>query len=426
MIEAICGGCGSSFSVDDSNAGKTGKCRKCGASVSIPSRPTSTPPSLPRRPTSTLPALDSDVPATQVEEEVDAAPPCQITTTDLIHGWTVTGYKGLVTAHVVAGTGFFSDFAAGWTDVFGGRSQTYQRQMAAIEEEALESLRYAAVERGANWVIGTRIDFDEISGKGMQMFMVSAQGTAVHAIAAPVNAPDAISALRVPGTAVRDQIRKDSIRRRLPSMESGERQVTEEFLETLCDVRLPEAVPLCIRIALSDDQFQTPRTKQLAKQVLRLSPRRAAREAVHDTMMKSPQANGVIELYRDLGLLDLRWVMQQISAPHKHARHIGLQVLCQCVATTYSEEDIPVLYTLRVAVPKAFPETAREVEVKSLLGGQGRKWRCEHGHDNSLEHLRCATCDIDRYGLPRGNYSTDIAVKVVESTLAMLEPHFRP
>ncbi len=373
---------------------------------------------------STSPALNSDVSATHVEEEIDATPPCQITTTDLIHGWTVTGYKGLVTAHVVAGTGFFSDFAAGWTDVFGGRSQAYQRQMAAIEEEALEALRYAAIERGANWVIGTRIDFDEISGKGMQMFMVSAQGTAVHAISVPVNAPSATSALRVPGTAVRDQIRKDSIRRRLPSMESGERLVTEEFLETLCDVRLPEAVSLCIRVALSDEQAQRPRIKQLAKQALRLAPRRVVREALHETMINNPQASGAVELYRDLGLLDLRWILQQIEKPDKHARHISLQVLCQCVATTYSDEDIAVLHALRVAVPKAFPETAREVEVKSLLGGQGHKWRCEYGHDNPLENLYCATCSIDRYGLPRGNYSTEVAVKVVESTLAMLEPHF--
>lgn len=414
MIEAICGGCGATFSVDDSHAGKTGKCRKCGAGVNIPSRTVNTPSSR-----------GMEISANHVEEEIDATPPCQITTTDLIHGWTVTGYKGLVTAHVVAGTGFFSDFAAGWTDVFGGRSQTYQRQMAAIEEEALESLRYAAVERGANWVIGTRIDFDEISGKGMQMFMVSAQGTAVHAIAAPVEAPDAATALRVPGTAVRDQIRKDSIRRRLPAMESGERQVTEEFLETLCDVRLPESVPLCVRIALSDDEVHSPRTKQLAKQALRLAPRRATRDALHEMMLQNRQANGAITLYRDLGLLDVRWVMQQISTPDKHARHVGLQVLSQCVATTYSNEDIAVLHTLRAAVTNAFPETAREVDVKTLLGGHGRRWRCENGHDNVLDDQRCTTCDVDRRGLPRGDYSPDIAVKVIESTLAVLEPHFR-
>jgi uncharacterized protein YbjQ (UPF0145 family) len=416
VIEAICSGCGSTFSVDDSHAGKIGRCRKCGVSVNIPSEPISTP-------TSGV----SDLAAAQVEEEIDTSPPCQITTTDLIHGWSVTGYKGLVTAHVVAGTGFFSDFAAGWTDVFGGRSQTYQRQMAAIEEEALESLRHAAVERGANWVIGARIDFDEISGKGMQMFMVSAQGTAVNAVATPAETPDATTTLRVPGTAVRDQIRKDSIRRRLPAIESGEWPVTEDVLESLCDARLPEAVPLCIRIALSDEQSQSPRKKQLAKQALRLAPRHATRDELHEMMLQSQHAAiGAMELYRDLGLLDVRWVMQQISAPEKHARHVGLQVLSQCVATTYSDEDIPVLRALRTAVTKAFPETAREVDVKNLLGGHGRKWRCERGHDNALENQRCATCDIDRRGLPRGNYGPDIAVNVVESTLAILEPHFRP
>ncbi len=422
MIEAICGGCGSVFSVDESYAGKTGKCQKCSAIVVIPSHPNITPAAPPPI---TKPLPEKIIPE-PVDEETDTTQVCQITTTDLIHGWSVTGYKGLVTAHVVAGTGFFSDFAAGWTDVFGGRSHAYQRQMAAIEEEALESLRYAAVERGANWVIGTRVDFDEVSGKGMQMFMVSAQGTAVQAVATPTEATTAGTLLCVPGAAIRDEIRNDSIRRTLPAMLSGEREVTAEFLETLGDARLPEAVPLCVRVALSDDFSSSQRARQLAREVLRMSPRRKTREVIQKLMLRSPPMHGAVDLYRDLGLLDLRWVLKQIESQDTNARHAGLQAMCQCVANTYTQDDIPVLRAIHDAIPDAFPETAQEVDVKSLLGGQAKKWRCEHGHDNPLEYLRCATCNVDRHGIPRGTYSPAIAAKVIDSTLAMLERHFRP
>jgi len=52
-----------------------------------------------------------------------------VTTTTSIDGLNVKQYIKPISAHVVAGTGFFSDFAASLSDVFGGRSQTYQRQL---------------------------------------------------------------------------------------------------------------------------------------------------------------------------------------------------------------------------------------------------------------------------------------------------------
>ena len=84
-----------------------------------------------------------------------------------------------VSAHIVAGTNLFSDFFASFSDVFGGRSQTYQKQLSSLYNEAIERIKYAAFELGANCVVGLSIDMDEISGKGKSMFMLTAVGTAV-------------------------------------------------------------------------------------------------------------------------------------------------------------------------------------------------------------------------------------------------------
>ena len=409
MIEGSCSKCGVKYSVDDAHAGKKGQCRKCGARISIP------------EPDEVI----TETQSAEVEDDVPITPVFQIATTDSIHGWTIVAYKGMVTAHIVAGTGFFSDFSAGWTDIFGGRSQTYQRQLAAIEEEAIDELRNQAVTRGANWVIGTRIDFDEISGKGMQMFMVSMHGTAVRAIPAPVAVDSPETPLRLNGTVVREQIRKNAMRRRLPALESSVTSIPEEVLESLCELRLPEGVPLCVRVALSDDELQNPRTKQLAKQALRQSPRQAVRDAIYAMLLQNPQVVGANTLYRDLELLDLRWVLQQIEGPDKHGREVGLQVLSHGVAATYTQQDIPVLRRLREAIPQAFPETAVEVEVKGLLGGKGTKWRCENGHHNPLEYRHCTSCEIDRHGLPRRDFNLDTAIRAVDSTLTVLESVFR-
>lgn len=102
-----------------------------------------------------------------------------ITTTNSIENATIEKYLGVVTTNLVIGTGFFSDFTAQLTDFFGGMSGTYRRQMDELYQRAYDALSLKASTMGANAVLGFKIDFDEISGKGVQMFMVSVSGTAV-------------------------------------------------------------------------------------------------------------------------------------------------------------------------------------------------------------------------------------------------------
>ncbi|HEY6434995.1 MAG TPA: YbjQ family protein, partial [Ignavibacteriaceae bacterium] len=103
-----------------------------------------------------------------------------LSTTPTLEGYKIKKYYGTVTSHVVAGTGLFSDFAAGMSDVFGGRSESYQKQLISIKEEVLKRLKEEATSLGANGIVGLKVDFDEISGKTKSMFMVSALGTAVQ------------------------------------------------------------------------------------------------------------------------------------------------------------------------------------------------------------------------------------------------------
>jgi len=93
-----------------------------------------------------------------------------VTTASMLDGWRIDAYLGVVSAHAVAGTGLFSDFLAALSDLFGGRSGTYQRQLAAIYDDAVKQVHERAVALGANWVVGLRVDADQISGKNVQMF----------------------------------------------------------------------------------------------------------------------------------------------------------------------------------------------------------------------------------------------------------------
>lgn len=102
-----------------------------------------------------------------------------ITTTNAVDGYRVVQYLTPVTVSLVEGTDFFSDFVAGFTDTFGGRSGTYQAALAQLHDAALQHLEQKGKAAGANCLLGVKFDLGEVSGKGRQMFMLNAVATPV-------------------------------------------------------------------------------------------------------------------------------------------------------------------------------------------------------------------------------------------------------
>lgn len=103
-----------------------------------------------------------------------------VSTASTIHGVNIEESLGFVSSHVIAGTNLFSDIFAVFSDLFGGRSQTYKKQLTSIKNEAVEELMDEAIKVGGNAIVGMSIDLDEISGSGKSMFMITATGTAVR------------------------------------------------------------------------------------------------------------------------------------------------------------------------------------------------------------------------------------------------------
>ena len=102
-----------------------------------------------------------------------------ITTTNSVADAKIVKYLGIISSNVVVGTNIFSDFVASFSDIFGGLSGTYRNQLQRLYSVAIDDIREKALKVRANGIIGLHIDFDEISGKGKAMFMVSIVGTAV-------------------------------------------------------------------------------------------------------------------------------------------------------------------------------------------------------------------------------------------------------
>ena len=103
-----------------------------------------------------------------------------ITTTPQIEGKKIVAYYGLVSGEAILGANLFKDIFASITDVIGGRSGSYERELRKAKEIALQEMQAEAAQLGANAIVGVDLDYETIGSGGGNMLMVSASGTAVR------------------------------------------------------------------------------------------------------------------------------------------------------------------------------------------------------------------------------------------------------
>ena len=101
-----------------------------------------------------------------------------ITTTPSFEGKKIVEYKGIVFGEVVSGVNFIKDFMGGLRDIVGGRSGTYENELAEARDKAVEEMMHRAKKMGANAVVGVDVDY-EVLGEKNGMLMVSVSGTAM-------------------------------------------------------------------------------------------------------------------------------------------------------------------------------------------------------------------------------------------------------
>jgi uncharacterized protein YbjQ (UPF0145 family) len=99
-----------------------------------------------------------------------------VVTTNDIPGYKVVEVYGEVFGLIVRSRNLFGNIGASFRTVFGGEVKGYTNLLSDSREHALERLRNAASEKGANAVLAMRFDSGDI---GQIMNEVAAYGTAV-------------------------------------------------------------------------------------------------------------------------------------------------------------------------------------------------------------------------------------------------------
>ena len=101
-----------------------------------------------------------------------------IVTTNSVEDHPVQQNLGVGSGEAVNGGNMFKDIAAGFRNMVGGRSASYEQELQQAHTDALNEMAQRAQAMGANAVIGARVDYFTTGSDG-SMLVAVANGTAV-------------------------------------------------------------------------------------------------------------------------------------------------------------------------------------------------------------------------------------------------------
>jgi uncharacterized protein YbjQ (UPF0145 family) len=356
-----------------------------------------------------------------------------VTTTSTIEGKNIKQYIKPISAHVVAGTNFFSDYLASFSDVFGGRSNTYQRQLSAIYIESIEILKQTAFQIGANCILGLKVDLDEISGKGKEMFMITATGTAV-VIENLSKGPDveysnekldAISIDKMIELRKREELIKLSNDNQLVLDDS-----TWEFLSQYRVFEISKQVLKKMQSYCSAQLQQNLTDKQYQQLSTYLSSFKEEERVIilYEYLMNENTGSFNKILYRligDLQVFDAKKLQTYLQDKNINNREKALQIVVTD-KSFFSKEDIPEFESLISLIHSYFSKTATQSTVKKLLSSkQVDIWVCECGHKNELTSEYCeeSNCGKDQYGFTKSQVSPVSAIKKLTENIELIRKY---
>lgn len=321
-----------------------------------------------------------------------------ISTTNSIEGAQVLEYKGIVSTNIVAGTGFFSDFAASFTDFFGGRSGTYKRQMAAIYDEAIDELSFKALQKGANAILGFKIDFDSISAKSMSMLMISVTGTAaLLQEKTSSNHPVEEKEGTVTAIALKNEISKRFI---IESLANKTFTQNKDWDLIFQNPSKDYALALCESAsdyANSNSAFEDDIKKYFSNlgEYLIMIERPAAIEAIYSILETAP--NNATRIIKEKNLFDAKSIQAIIK---KGDFNLACNLL-EADQDIYSREDLTEMETVLYLFDN-LPDVGKIAVVKGgVLSKEKERFICQHGHYSDKDAKFCETpsCDENIKGL---------------------------
>lgn len=352
-----------------------------------------------------------------------------VTTTSTIEGIEIKKYLKPVSAHIVAGTNAFSDLFASFSDVFGGRSQTYQKQLANLYTEAIEKIKNNAFEIGANCIVGLSIDLDEISGKGKSMFMLTAVGTAVIVDISNIKTSDRSQYTKVENISI-GTIRNLKKRREIiEDIKNESLNLEEDTWEFITSNQVYEVYDFVIlkfqKTIAAENEFPENYNKFYKNLIgyIDALPDVTKNELLYKTIATTENMqllNKIYKIINDILLLNLDEVENILSISNYQIQKRGTFLL-NCEKEYYNREDITQLEKIYGIIKNKFPEKGSRSFKKSLLSAKEKEvWTCECGKTNDIESY-CSSCKKDIFGFTINELSPDKALAKITEKISLIK-----
>ncbi|MET3978552.1 uncharacterized protein YbjQ (UPF0145 family) [Mucilaginibacter sp. UYP25] len=303
-----------------------------------------------------------------------------VTTTESLQGWEIVNYIEPIYSNLMVGANFFSDFGASFTDIFGGRATRYEKSIQLLNEKAVELIKVKARGLGANCILGLKVDVDEVSGKNMQMFMITAWGTAVIV-------KNAVNPIQHSNS---KEIDKDKINERANIIRLAKASASDSFklllkdLQIIVDTRSAMFKDILLSkfkkldsVNFNNNDDYKEAVKLYNDYFSTLNAEDAIPLFYNDLLSEteSHYLNKVLELIKNNDLVDYNFINQLLDSDLKK-RKLALNIL-QADKPTYNIDDIAALEKTIVHLKEAFPSKVTIGLKKGFLSSTEKEvWTC--------------------------------------------------
>jgi len=347
-----------------------------------------------------------------------------VTTTATIEGWEIKRYIKPISAHLVVGTNLFSDLFADFSDVFGGRSETYQKKIAALYKDAIAEIQEVAYSVGANCVVGLSVDLDEISGKGKSMFMLTAVGTAVIAkkIIENNNEKTEHEEKAVSSEMIRNIATKINL---IEQAEAGQLELNATNMGFITENKISELFSY-IFDQYSTMMYDPEKRKSVQNNIINYVANLETEHKetlVYERLIKEKDVKTLellAHIIKQLQLLNLGLIKNYLETEDFSQNKRAIIPLLSH-KPFYTKEDLILFEEIKQLISLRFKEKAERTTKKQMFSSKEKEvWKCECGNKNE-ENEYCFNCQKDIYGFKKDEVSNRVVLEVLNRRISLVK-----
>ena len=349
-----------------------------------------------------------------------------IVTTPILESKKIIKYIKPVTSNLIIGAGFFSDFLASFTDLFGGNSTTYQKKVRVLYETAIDNLKNEAIKIGANAIIGLTVNVNEISGKGKELFMITAIGTAV--IIEYSENEDNIESSLIDLELIKLLRKKKRI---INECKSSKFRLTDDNWDYITNYEIYEIFDYVI--FESNAAFNEYRTategsstnKFIAnlKNYINIVPDNIKIVKIYNALNTSTNNELkiiLLETIKENNIIDLELINEMLNSSSLENIKVGLNLL-QYDKSIYTKKDLDLFEVIVYNLKNNFKERGIRGTKKAILSSKLIDiWDCECGNKGNLNKY-CPNCDKDIFGFKEFDFTNLMALKIIEEKIELIK-----